>query len=104
MDLSPIYLDEFEFNGLKIRPNKKIRLTPYLGDKNYIRIEYEPWALCVFAKDRTTLLKNLIEQLYVLWVEFAEELDSKLGKHSLKIKQRLLEDFSAFKSSDPVID
>jgi hypothetical protein len=103
MDLSPIYLSEFQFKDIKIIPNRKIKLFPYLCDKGRnIRIEYEPWALCVSGEDRPSLIKELREHLYVNWIEFAEEDDSNLDRHALKIKYRLIEDLSAFKSSNPI--
>lgn len=103
IDLSPILLTEFYFKGLRIVPNRKIKLHPYLCDKGKrIRIEYEPWALCISGDNRSSLIKELHKNIYVLWVEFAEESDSNLEKHALKVKNRLISDFSALKSSDPI--
>ncbi len=104
MDLSPIYISEFEFGDKKIVPNKGLKLTPYMGVKDNIIIDYEPWALCISAKDRLSLIKELRKNIHFLWMEFVEEMDSKLEKHALKVKYRLMEDFSAFESSDPITD
>jgi hypothetical protein len=102
MDFSPIYISEIDFGGIKIVPNKRLKLIPYKGIRNNFLIEYEPWALSISAKDRISLLVEIKKHIYFLWTEFAEELDSNLENHALKVKYRLLEDFSAFKSSDPI--
>jgi len=104
MDISPIYIPEFQFGSKKIVPSKVLKLTPYVGIKNNLIIEYEPWALCISSKDRISLIEDLSKSIIFLWKEFVEKNDSKLENHALKVKYRLMEDFSTLESSYPIIN
>lgn len=105
MDLSPIEISELNFKSFKLVPNNKesIVFIPYI-DGDYMIVEYEPWDLFAYANNREDLIKEISDNLYVIWTEYAEEEDSNLETHSLKLKKRLLLDLLPFKSSDPIID
>ena len=88
VDLSPIELNRFEWNGRTLLADHSVEFHPKLDEETnqlYI-IEDETLNLHVFASTRQALLEELSEQIVFIWDAYANEVPEKLTKSAQQLR------------------
>jgi hypothetical protein len=90
LDLSPFVVHTFSCDGASLRLHEPLSLTPSLDDsEQYLCLSSLRLGIDVFATTRERLLADLLEQLAVLWREYALEADDRLSPEALELKRAL---------------
>lgn len=92
LDLSPLEMNEVEFEGIRLRFRETIRLQPRLHDDNpqFVSIEEPRLGIDAFAGTVSDLLDEVAEELVVVWKHYAKAPDSDLSPKALDLKHSLL--------------
>lgn len=92
LDLSPLEVNEVEYEGLRLRFKEAVRLQPRLNDDNpqFVSIEDPSLGLDAFAGTVSDLLDEVAEDLVVVWRHYAKAPDADLSPKALDLKRRLL--------------
>ena len=92
LDLSFILLDEVPIpNGRTLKLKERLSLTPEFSDKDQLlSLAYLPLQIDVFAETRAQLWADLLEQVAMLWVEYAEAPDDVLSPPAREFRHALL--------------
>lgn len=90
LNLSPFAIHEFVCDKIKLQFVNPLVLTPELDDsQQFLCLKDEQLGIDVFAMTRERLLSDLLEQLALLWKEYANEVDESLSAESLALKRAL---------------
>ena len=92
LDLSPLEVNEVEYQGLRLRFKETLRLQPRLNDDNpqFVTIEDRSLGLDAFAVTVRDLLDEVAKDLVVVWKHYAMAPDANLSPEALELKHRLL--------------
>jgi hypothetical protein len=91
LDLSPFVAHVFQSNGKVLRFSPPLSLDPTMDDTSqFLCLQEERLGIEVFAQTRDQLLRELQEQLVVLWQEYAAATDEALSPAALEIKRNLV--------------
>lgn len=92
LDLSPLEVNEVEYEGLRLRFKEPVRLHPQLNEDNpqFVSIEEPHLGLDAFAGTVSDLLDEVAEDLVVVWKHYAKASDADLSPKALELKHRLL--------------
>jgi hypothetical protein len=92
LDLSPLEVDEVEYEGLRLRFKETVRLQPHLNEDNpqFVSIEEPRFGLDAFAGTVGDLLDEVAEDLVIVWKHYAKAPDSELSPRALELKRRLI--------------
>lgn len=92
LDLSPLEVNEVEFDGVRLRFKETVRLQPRLNPDNpqFVSIEDPTLGLDVFAGTVSELLDEVAEDVVVLWRHYALAPDAELAPKALRLKRHLL--------------
>jgi hypothetical protein len=92
LDLSPLEVNEVEYEGLRLRFKEAVRLQPRLNDDNpqFVSVEDPGLGLDSFAGTVGDLLDEVAEDLVVVWKHYAKAPDADLSPKALELKHRLL--------------
>ncbi|HEX3720339.1 MAG TPA: hypothetical protein VH595_20500 [Verrucomicrobiae bacterium] len=94
LDMSPFVLGEIPANGFTLKPRRVLQCAPHLSDsQQLICLQNDDWGLDVFAPTRSELFEELKEQLAMLWLEFAREVDDALSPPARQVKRQLQSDW-----------
>ena len=92
LDLSPMFLSVVPLgDGRTVRLKERLQLPIVLSEsEQLLSIEYEPLQVDVFAATRDQLWEELLEQVAMLWVEYAEADEEELSPPARELRRRLL--------------
>lgn len=95
LDLSPLVVDSLQFATLSLRASPTLVLEPSLDDtKQLLCVEDALLGLDVFAVTREKLVEEVHEQLWMLWVEYAQAPADQLNGRATGLKNALLARFT----------
>lgn len=91
-DLQEIVLSEVRLDSRRVlRLKKPLVLAPMLNDSSDLLVlEYAPLDIRVFATNRDQLSEELVEQVRMLWIEYAEAEPAELTAPAAELRQALL--------------
>lgn len=90
-DTGQLVLQCVSYRGRNFRFKHKLELWPFCDETGELLcLEYEPLGIHVFADTREMLLKELAEQICMLWDEYASEANGNLSPAAVQLKKRLL--------------
>jgi len=98
-DIISVELDELEIAALymgnqKIVAKEPLLFSPSLDETMQLFVlKYEDLGIDIAALTRSDLEEMLVDEMKMLWAEFAIETDSKLTRDGLGIKRKMLELF-----------
>ncbi len=92
LDLSPLEVNEVEYDGLRLRFKEPLRLQPRLNDDNpqFLVVEDSNLGLDAFAGTVSDFVDEVAESLVVGWKHYALASDAELAPKALELKHRLL--------------
>jgi hypothetical protein len=89
-DLSPVELKEIVLTDRILKFRSPLILTPEPDETNQLLCIREPHlGIDVCAETREELYEFLLQEIEVLWFEYALERDDRLNSGALKLKHRL---------------
>jgi hypothetical protein len=90
-DLSPLSFDCVNRQGRVLRIEPPLSLVPFLDEEvgDFLHIEDLEIGLHVFAPSRTLLEEEIVQQLFFLWDEYAQEVPEKLTASAQQLQERL---------------
>ena len=90
LDLSPFVVHRFTCGSTALRFPQPLSLTPTMDDSDqYLCLRDDHLGVDVFAMTRERLLADLLEQLALLWHEYAMATDDDLSAEALALKGAL---------------
>ncbi len=92
LDLSPLEMNEVEYDGVRLRFRQPLRLQPRLNDENpqFVIVEDSNLGLDAFAGTVSDLVEEVAESLVVGWKHYALASDRELSPKALELKRHLL--------------
>jgi len=91
-DLSPIELKKIVLEDRILRFRSPLILTPESDETKQLLCIKEPYlGIDVCAETRDEVYELLLQEIEVLWFEYALERDDRLNSGALELKHRLLE-------------
>lgn len=91
-DLSPIELKEIVLEDRILRFRSPLILTPESDETKQLLCIKEPYlGIDVCAETRDEVYELLLQEIEVLWFEYALERDDRLNSGASELKRRLLE-------------
>jgi hypothetical protein len=101
VDLSPFYLNEFEYDSYRIKFREPLNLEPCLDEsKQLFLLQHEKLGIDIFAYTRDELEIAVREELDVLWRNYAKADDSELTEGAIRLKSDLLAAIEEFKNAN----
>ncbi len=89
-DVAPVVMHKFTSGGVTLDFRQPLSLTPTLEEsERYLCLRDKDLGIDVFAMTRERLQANLLEQLDLLWREYATAADDELSAEALSLKQAL---------------
>lgn len=94
LDLSAFVLDTLECGSIRLQALPELVLAVRTSDdKQLVGVEDDDLGIVAYADTREQLLRELSEQIAVLWHEYALAADDELDAHARRLKQQLLSRF-----------
>jgi len=94
LDLSPLLIDTVKVGNMVLKAKQTLTLEPATDEtKQLICVTHAELGIDAFARTRDTLVRELNEQIGMLWQEYALARDEALEGMAIKMKQALLASF-----------
>jgi hypothetical protein len=90
IDLTPIPIGKIEANGVKLRAKGHLSIRLELDEsKQYICANRNDLGISVFSDTRQNIIRELHEQIIMLWQEYAMASDKELSLDAQELKVAL---------------
>ncbi len=97
LDLSPITLDEFDYNGKTFRFKETLSLQVELDDTEQVLLcAKDDLGIDVFAITRDELVSGLEQQIEFLWKEYVQDEHSMFSDDASRLRKNLLAALEVF--------
>ncbi len=90
LDLTSFAISEVNWGSGILRFHEALAIKPSLDEsEQLLQVEYPDLGIDAFAPTRTELYEEILDQIRMLWIEYAEETDENLSAPALNLKHRL---------------